>query len=251
MRRLPAELVVLVWIAAFAGLAAFIAMVLTTPLPMQRQPGPGRVGFPINIANLPDDEATLTRMAHDTNGDQTARFAEWHKLGLVLARTGQPAAARTAQETARERLWVRREAASPANTNRLWGYHMLGHIELALGDIAGAHQAFSEALRIHSGPRAKDDSAEGAGDGWSGWYNHACILSMAGHTDRALAVLTRMAERGEIAPDRSIDRRFIIADRDLDPLRTAPAYAELLAMLEDAEEQQRREREAERVTTDP
>ena len=100
MRRLPAELVVLVWIAAFAGQAAFIATVLTTPLPIQGQQGPGRVGFPINIADLPDDEATLTRMAHDTNGDQTARFAEWHKLGLVLARTGQPAAARTAQETA-------------------------------------------------------------------------------------------------------------------------------------------------------
>ncbi|MEO0716428.1 MAG: tetratricopeptide repeat protein [Planctomycetota bacterium] len=251
MRRLPAELVVLIWIAVFAGLAAFIATVVMTPLPDART-GPRGAGapggfFPVNLGNLPDDEATLTRVAHD----RPENFAAWHKLGLVLARTGQPAAARTAQETARERLWIRLEAAGPANTNRLWGYHMLGHIKVALGDIAGAHQAFSEALRIHSGPRAKDDSAEGAGDGWSGWYNHACILSMAGHTDRALAVLTRMAERGEIAPDRSIDRRFVLSDRDLDPLRTAPAYAELLAMLEDAEEQQQREQAAERVTTDP
>lgn len=234
MRRLPAELVVLLWIAAFAGLAAFLATVLTTPLPAvrsgQRTPG---VFFPVNLADLPNDERTLTTMAHE----RPENFAVWHKLGLVLARTGQPAAARTVQETARERVWIQLEAASPANANRLWGYHMLGHIELALDNPASAHQAFSEALRIHSGPRAEADSAERAGDGWSGWYNHACILSMAGHTDRALTVLTRMAERGDIGPDRQLNRAFIIRDRDLDPLRTKPAYAALLAMLENAEAQ--------------
>ncbi len=234
MRRLPAELAVLIWIAAFAGMAAFLATVLTTPAPEgrggQRVPG---VSFPINLANLPNDEAMLTTMAHD----RPENFAVWHKLGLVLARTGQPAAARTAQQTARERLWARLKEASPANADRLWGYHMLGHIEVALDNPASAHQAFSEALRIHSGPRAEVDSAERTGDGWSGWYNHACILSMAGHTDRALAVLRRLGERGDVGPGRNVDRRWIMNDRDLDPLRTKPAYAELLAMLEDAEAQ--------------